>query len=691
MNKQNGKNNNSNNIFGNGFSIRRFLLGTAPSFIENGSRIRNFDIERGTFENLRRDRKYDGNNDGTNNYNNNDEESYSRSNRKTSLDSSKEPLTTNTSTGITISSNNNKKHNKKILNNDPSSSVISSGFNLLSTSSSSSTPSSSSSSTSWNISRNQQKMENKEEQEEEIKDNNKWFIEKNFCPICYTIPVQPNEFKELSLCKHEICHRCLERYVKNEILEFRTTIACPQCSEYIHPKDIEMILRYDKKIISKYEDYMIRRYLLSDPDSRWCPAPECGYAVIAAGCASCPRIRCQRPGCGLSFCYHCKAEWHPDQTCDAARATRQQNQQQTNHYTQQFNLQNPSNRLGHRNSELELNSDDVKPCPRCHVYIVKMDDGSCNHMVCSICNAEFCWLCMKEISDLHYLSPSGCTFWGKKPWSRKKKIMWQIGTLIGAPVGIALVAGIAIPAMIIGIPVWIGKKIYLKCFKETRLKRNLAVATSVLASFVISPVLAGLAVAVGVPILLFYVYGVVPISLCRTGCNVTTSRDGLRFDFDSTSNNDDDGSREILKTDNEKFQKEKLFDCTDNNMNIDSVSRSIGDVSISVSSVSNIGSSDSTSNCNDKKYDQDSTTALAGSINDNGSCNDNSAINSNNINNNNNNSSCSSNNIDYVESTKNQNNYNENQQIDICSIESDTKIIITKNSNENDSTTIQIL
>lgn len=122
--------------------------------------------------------------------------------------------------------------------------------------------------------------------------------------------------------------------------------------------------------------------------------------------------------------------------------------------------------------------DDIKPCPRCQVLIVKMDDGSCNHMTCAVCGAEFCWLCMKEISDLHYLrllsyfewnskyntfdkwilqicyysaySPSGCTFWGKKPWSRKKKILWQLGTLVGAPIGIGLVAGIAFPAMIIG-------------------------------------------------------------------------------------------------------------------------------------------------------------------------------------------------------------------------------------------------
>lgn len=50
-----------------------------------------------------------------------------------------------------------------------------------------------------------------------------------------------------------------------------------------------------------------------------------------------------------------------------------------------------------------LIADDIKPCPRCAAYIIKMNDGSCNHMTCAVCGCEFCWLCMKEISDLHYL------------------------------------------------------------------------------------------------------------------------------------------------------------------------------------------------------------------------------------------------------------------------------------------------
>ncbi|XP_075228086.1 E3 ubiquitin-protein ligase RNF19A-like [Lycorma delicatula] len=335
------------------------------------------------------------------------------------------------------------------------------------------------------------------------------------CPLC--LAELPSEyFPKLCTCPHRSCYDCFQQYLRIEISESRISVACPECSEPMHPNDIRMILN-DKLQYEKYEDFMVRRVLAVDPDTRWCPAPDCSYAVIAAGCASCPKIKCERPGCDSYFCYHCKAGWHPNQTCDAARAQRSPNVRSSSISFSQDSQ--------HR--------DDIKPCPRCQVLIVKMDDGSCNHMTCAVCGAEFCWLCMKEISDLHYLSPSGCTFWGKKPWSRKKKILWQLGTLVGAPVGIGLVAGIAVPAIIIGIPVWVGRKLYTRYEHANKHKRNLAIASGVTASVLISPVLAGLAVGIGVPILLFYVYGVVPVSLCRSGgCGVTTSGTGVRFEFD---------------------------------------------------------------------------------------------------------------------------------------------------------------
>lgn len=287
------------------------------------------------------------------------------------------------------------------------------------------------------------------------------------CPLCYDNLPAGDEFFALLNCKHYACRGCLENYLMIEISESRTDISCPQCPESMHPTDIQTLLKAFPAAITKYEDFMVRRVLLADPDSRWCPGPDCSYAVVASGCASCPRIRCERPGCDVQFCYHCKAEWHPDQTCDAARASRQ--------------------------SPTRAPSED----------------------------------------DTRYK-----------------------------------LAG--------------------------KHKRNLAVLGGVTASVIVSPVLAGLAVAIGVPILLFYVYGVVPVSLCRAGCG-----EGTKFEFDEE---EDNGSRN--------------HDAT----SVDAVSRigatSIGEVSLSVASGSHLGVSSQHSNFGvvTNPSTRESTTALAGSI-----------------------------------------------------------------------------
>ncbi|XP_062865343.1 E3 ubiquitin-protein ligase RNF19A isoform X2 [Trichomycterus rosablanca] len=343
------------------------------------------------------------------------------------------------------------------------------------------------------------------------------------CPLCLLRHTR-DRFPDIMTCHHRSCADCLRQYLRIEISESRVNISCPECSERFNPHDIRMILG-DRALMEKYEEFMLRRWLASDPDCRWCPAPDCGYAVIAFGCASCPKITCSREGCDTEFCYHCKQLWHPNQTCDAARQQR----------AQSLRLR-PFRSSSLSYSQESGATDDIKPCPRCAAYIIKMNDGSCNHMTCAVCGCEFCWLCMKEISDLHYLSPSGCTFWGKKPWSRKKKILWQLGTLVGAPIGIALIAGIAIPAMIIGIPVYVGRKIHGRYEgKEiSKHKRNLVIAGGVTLSVIVSPVVAAVTVGIGVPIMLAYVYGVVPISLCRSGgCGVSAGNGkGVRIEFD---------------------------------------------------------------------------------------------------------------------------------------------------------------
>ncbi|XP_004541954.1 E3 ubiquitin-protein ligase RNF19A isoform X2 [Maylandia zebra] len=327
------------------------------------------------------------------------------------------------------------------------------------------------------------------------------------CPLC--LLSQPRcHFPRLTSCSHRACSDCLRQYLRIEISESRVGIACPQCPETLAPLDVRAILD-DRALLERFEEYQLRRFLASDPDTRWCPAPDCSYAVIAYGCAECPKLSCGREGCDTEFCYHCRQLWHPNQTCDQARRQR----------ARHTSGGNDASTLYVFNEEPGGDAEEIKACPRCGAYIMKTNDGSCNRMNCTVCACQFCWLCMQEITDVHYLSPSGCTFWGKKPWSQTRKVLWQVGMLLGAPVVISLIAGIAIPVIIVGIPIYMGRKVHGRCKKNniSGSKHYLTVASGVMMSVFVSPVIAAVTVGVGVPLMLTYVYGVVPMSLCRNG------------------------------------------------------------------------------------------------------------------------------------------------------------------------------
>lgn len=74
---------------------------------------------------------------------------------------------------------------------------------------------------------------------------------------------------------------------------------------------------------------------------------------------------------------------------------------------------------------------------------------------------------------------------------------------------------------------------YEKPFHSAR-KRNLAITGGVTVSVIISPILAALTIGVGVPIALGYIYGVVPVSLCRSGgcATVTATKNGRGVNLD---------------------------------------------------------------------------------------------------------------------------------------------------------------
>lgn len=94
------------------------------------------------------------------------------------------------------------------------------------------------------------------------------------CPLC--LMERPKQhFPDILTCDHRSCRECLRQYLKIEITESRVNIACPECAEPLHPNDIKIVLQ-DDILMSKYEEFTLRRLLMMDPDCRWCPAPDCG-------------------------------------------------------------------------------------------------------------------------------------------------------------------------------------------------------------------------------------------------------------------------------------------------------------------------------------------------------------------------------------------------------------------------------
>uniref|UniRef100_A0A5K3FK76 RBR-type E3 ubiquitin transferase n=1 Tax=Mesocestoides corti TaxID=53468 RepID=A0A5K3FK76_MESCO len=154
----------------------------------------------------------------------------------------------------------------------------------------------------------------------------------------------------------------------------------------------------------------------------------------------------------------------------------------------------------------------VKPCPRCKTYLLKLDDGSCNHMSCFICGCEFCWLCLREVRDTHYLSPTGCTFWGRQRWPFKRRICAMLLAAFGTPFILAIVTFLALPGITVGFPAYLVYKVGGQ-LTGSKCKRGLVKTMAFLGGLLISPIIAAVVALFGIPLVLIYVYIFMPITL----------------------------------------------------------------------------------------------------------------------------------------------------------------------------------
>jgi hypothetical protein len=144
--------------------------------------------------------------------------------------------------------------------------------------------------------------------------------------------------------------------------------------------------------------------------------------------------------------------------------------------------------------------------------IEKLNDGSCNHIRCAICTCEFCWLCMKEVDNLHFITPTGCTFYGRKRWSKRKSIIYLLSSWILTPIIAILIIVLAIPILLILLPIIMTRKFYhySREIDIGSFRRFILCIFVLLITFILTPFILTLALIIGIPLLIFFIYFYMP-------------------------------------------------------------------------------------------------------------------------------------------------------------------------------------
>jgi len=185
------------------------------------------------------------------------------------------------------------------------------------------------------------------------------------CEIC----LEETKLIPLGRCHHAFCKNCLASWFRTSSNGV-TRPQCPRagCNLPVSVYDINVVL--GKAEADRVDQLLLQRCLAEMPDFQWCP--HCSYGGIFA--RNCMNAECTN--CGYMFCTQCRLQAHPGISCGAKCL-----QKIDNSRTQRWMTEN------------------TKPCPKCHVPIVK--NGGCSHMKCSRCSYEFCWFCLGKYQGVY--------------------------------------------------------------------------------------------------------------------------------------------------------------------------------------------------------------------------------------------------------------------------------------------------
>ena len=128
------------------------------------------------------------------------------------------------------------------------------------------------------------------------------------------------------------------------------------------------LLNNDYELIKKYKRFKSELEILNDPNKKLCPFPECDSYLELKD------IKNKDATClnNHTFCFLCLKKPHGKLPCNG-------------------NIDTSMIDFAKKNF--------IKKCPKCGIITEKT--SGCNHIICSKCNYQWCWLCNeKYIMDI---------------------------------------------------------------------------------------------------------------------------------------------------------------------------------------------------------------------------------------------------------------------------------------------------
>ncbi|XP_046859587.1 ankyrin repeat and IBR domain-containing protein 1-like [Xenia sp. Carnegie-2017] len=222
------------------------------------------------------------------------------------------------------------------------------------------------------------------------------------CSICcdsYNVDM----FSVSLSCAHRFCINCWKSYLGQKITDGDiSNIKCPatDCVCLVPVEVIESVV--PKDVANKFGRFNIKAFVDSNPYLKWCPFPECGKAVqlpenqmsaYRMGGGASAETESLTVNCGDEhyFCWHCMEESHEPATCEGWKRWLCVIKDILPTLPKEDLKECPETERVANSLWLITNS---KPCPKCASPIQKNE--GCNHIKCTKCKHEFCWVCLES-------------------------------------------------------------------------------------------------------------------------------------------------------------------------------------------------------------------------------------------------------------------------------------------------------